>query len=75
MVGPGERDPSAGRAGQREQSAGGKNGPDQDVGPPLRAEDRNAVDELAEHHFHRPRQAEPDAYSGEFRRGRESDAP
>jgi hypothetical protein len=24
---------------------------------------------LAEHHFHRPRQAEPDAYSGKLRRG------
>ena len=61
------------RASASRQAVNG--GADQDVGPPLRAEDRNAVDQLAEHHLHGPRQAEPDADAGELRRASASAAP
>ena len=48
---------------------------DQDIGAALRAEDRHAVDQLAEHHLHGPRQAQPDADAGEFARASASGAP
>ena len=68
MVGAREREPSAGGAGERQQAAGRQGGADQDIGPPLRAEDRNAVDQLAEHHLDGPGQAQPDADPGELGR-------
>ena len=39
---------------------------DQHIGGALRAEERHAVDQLAEYHLDGPRQAEPDANPGEF---------
>src|SRR5690606_5501517 len=35
---------------------------------PLRAHDGDGIDELAEHHLHRPRQRQPDVESGKFHR-------
>ena len=42
--------------------------PDEHVGAPLRSQQRNGVDQLAEHHLHRPRQAEPDRQGGQLGR-------
>ena len=39
-------------------------GADEHVGAALRAEQRHGVDQLAEHHLHGPRQAEPDRQRG-----------
>ena len=56
MVGARERDPSAGGAGQHDHAGGGERRADDDVGAPLRTEDRHAVDQLAENHLDGPRQ-------------------
>ncbi len=63
----GEGEPAARRAGQQQQPGSDEGGADEHVGAPLRAEDRHAVDELAEHHLHGPRQRGPHGELGELR--------
>ncbi len=61
VVGAGEGEPAAGGAGQDDQARRHECRADQDVGFPLRAEDRHGVDQFAEHHLHGPGQRQPDA--------------
>jgi len=68
MLGGRERDPLSGGTREQDEAAGNEARADVDVGAPLRAEYRHAVDELAEHHFHRPRQRQPDTELGQRRR-------
>ena len=67
------------RAGRRrsedEHAAGREGGANEDVGAPLRAEDRHTVDELTEHHLHGPRQAQPHAYTGKLGRAEPAGSP
>ena len=68
MIGTGECEPSAGGACEDEQTGGHEGCADQDVGFPLRAEDRHGVDQFAEHHLDGPGQHQPHGDAGEFRR-------
>ena len=63
---PQQRQPAAGGAREREHSTGGEGCTDEDVGLALRAEDRDAVHQLAEHHFHGPGQVQPHRNAGEL---------
>ena len=53
---------------EREQASGHERRADQDVGLPLRAEDRHRVDELAEDHLDRPGEQQPHGDAGELGR-------
>ena len=68
VIRAGERDPSAGGAGERQHPGGGGGGADEDVSLALRAEDGNAVDQFAEHHLDGPWQAEPHRDPGQLGR-------
>jgi hypothetical protein len=68
VIGAREREPPASGTGEDKHAAGRERRADQDVDPPLRTEDRHAVDELPEHHLYGPGEGEPDADPGQLGR-------
>ncbi len=69
VLGAGEGEPAARRAGEQQHAGGDECGADEHIGAPLRAEDRHAVDQLAEHHLHGPRQRHPNGERGKLAPG------
>ena len=67
-LGTRERDPFAGGPRQQDQARCHEPSAEEHVDAPPRAEDRHGIDQLAEHHLHRPRQRHPHANGGEIGR-------